>query len=75
MAKIYPEIVYDFHNSLGEFQIFESLKKLPDDWNIYYSLNWNSRSKNGRITWGEADFVIFNRQYGMLVIEVKSGGI
>lgn len=75
MAKIYPNIVNDFHNSYGEFQIFESLKKLPDDWYVYYSLNWQKRSANGRIVWGEADFVVFNKNYGILVFEVKSGGI
>ena len=75
MAKIYPNIVDDFHGSYGEFQIFESLKQLSDDWYIFHSLNWKDRSKNGRITWGEADFVIFNKMYGILVVEVKSGGI
>lgn len=75
MAKIYPEIVEDYHGSYGEFQIFESLKQLPNDWYIYHSLNWKDRSKNGRIIWGEADFVIFNKNYGILVVEVKSGGI
>lgn len=75
MAKIYPEIVEDYHGSYGEFQIFESLKQLSNDWYIYHSLNWKDRSKNGRITWGEADFVIFNKNYGILVVEVKSGGI
>ncbi len=75
MAKIYPEIEEEYHGSYGEFQIFESLKQLPNDWYIYHSLNWKDRSKNGRITWGEADFVIFNKNYGILVIEVKSGGI
>lgn len=75
MAKIYPNIVDDFHGSYGEFQIFESLKQLSDDWYIFHSLNWKDRSKNGKITWGEADFVIFNKIYGILVIEVKSGGI
>lgn len=75
MAKIYPEKEEEYHESYGEFQIFESLKQLPNDWYIYHSLNWKDRSKNGRITWGEADFVIFNKNYGILVIEVKSGGI
>lgn len=75
MARIYPNIVNDFHGSYGEFQIFESLKQLSDDWYIFHSLNWKDRNKNGRITWGEADFVIFNKIYGLLVIEVKSGGI
>ena len=49
--------------------------KISDDWYIFHSLNWKDRSKNGRITWGEADFVIFNKMYGILVVEVKSGGI
>ena len=75
MAKIFPEIAEDFHSSFGEYQIFEALKKLGDEWYIYHSLNWHERRRNGRITWGEADFVIFNRNYGILVVEVKSGGI
>lgn len=75
MANIYPEISEDFHNSLGEFKIFEALKKLSDEWNIYYSVNWHKREKNGKIRWGEADFLIFNPKKGILVIEVKSGGI
>lgn len=75
MAHFYPEISDDFHNSLGEYKIFQALKSLSNAWNIYYSLTWQKRSNNGRITWGEADFAIFNPTYGILVIEVKSGGI
>lgn len=75
MANIYPNISEDFHNSLGEFKIFEALKKLSDEWNVYYSVNWQKRDKNGKIRWGEADFLIFNPKKGILVIEVKSGGI
>lgn len=75
MAKIYPEISTDFHNSLGEFKIFEALKKMSDEWNIYYSVNWHKRENNGRVRWGEADFLIFSPKKGILVIEVKSGGI
>lgn len=75
MAKIYPEISNDFHNSLGEFKIFEALKKMSDEWNVYYSVNWHKRENNGRVRWGEADFLIFNPKKGILVIEVKSGGI
>ena len=64
MAKIFPEIIEDCHGSFGEFQIFNALKMLPDDWYVYHSLNWQERRKNGRITWGEADFVVFNKKYG-----------
>lgn len=75
MAKIYPTFTDDFHSSLGEYKIFNALKKLPDDWYILYSLNWNNKLQSGKVQWGEADFVILNRMYGLLVIEVKSGGI
>ena len=75
MAKIYPTFTDDFHSSLGEYKIFNALKKLPDDWYVLYSLNWNNKLQSGKVQWGEADFVILNRIYGFLVIEVKSGGI
>lgn len=75
MAKIYPTFTDDFHSSLGEYKIFNALKKLPDDWYVLYSLNWNNKLQSSKVQWGEADFVILNRIYGLLVIEVKSGGI
>ena len=75
MAKIYPKFVDDFHGSYGEEQIFKSLKMLNDSWTIFHSINWQKRNINGKISWGEADFVIMNKNYGILVVEVKSGGI
>ena len=75
MAKIYPKFVDDFHGSYGEEQIFKSLKALNDSWTIFHSINWQKRNINGKISWGEADFVIMNKNYGILVVEVKSGGI
>lgn len=75
MAKIYPIVPEEFNSSYGEKEIFKVLKRLPDDWNIYYSVSWQKRTRHGEITWGEADFLIFNPEYGILVIEVKSGGI
>ena len=71
MAKIFPDVEKDFHNSFGEYKIFNALKKLPDEWNIYHSINWQQRDKHGIIRWGEADFLIFNRDYGILVVEAK----
>lgn len=75
MAKIFPKFVDDFHGSYGEEQIFKSLKSLNDTWTIFHSINWQRRNINGKISWGEADFVIMNKNYGILVVEVKSGGI
>ena len=75
MAKIYPRFVDDFHGSYGEKQIFKSLEKLNDDWTVFHSINWQKRNINGKISWGEADFLIMNKNFGVLVVEVKSGGI
>lgn len=75
MAKIYPKFVDDFHGSYGEEQIFKSLKMLNDSWTIFHSINWQKRNINGKVSWGEADFVIMNKNFGILVVEVKSGGI
>lgn len=75
MANILPKISDDFNSSYGEYLIFNALKKLPDDWNIYHSVNWQKKDQYGIVRWGEADFLIFNPLYGVLVAEVKSGGI
>ena len=75
MSHIYPKVIDDYHNSWGEKEILLALKNLSDEWHIFYSVNWNSRNRYGNIVWGEADFVILHEKYGILVIEVKSGGI
>ena len=76
MARIIPNIIdYDeFNNSVGERRIYEALKTLPDDYIVFYSVDWQ-REYNTSIIFGESDFTIFNPNRGMLVIEVKSGGI
>lgn len=43
MANIFPEMSDEFNNSYGEYLIFNALKKLQDDWNIYYSVNWQKK--------------------------------
>lgn len=66
----------------GEKRLFELLKRLSDDYLVFHSLNWlqiENRRKNHR-GWlqkdeGEADFVIFHKELGMLVLEVKDGAI
>ena len=75
MARIYPKIETDFHNSFGERQVFEAFKKLPDDWYVFHSVKWAERRRAGNLTWGEADFVILNQHFGILILEIKSGKI
>lgn len=76
MAKIIPEKVYYFNTSYGEKMVYESLQKLSDEYTVFYSVLWQQKErKNNKIVWGESDFTIFHPQKGILVIEVKSGGI
>lgn len=76
MAKMIPVIEDDFNNSFGERQVFEALRDgLPNEYNVFHSFRWNKSTQNGRVEWGEADFTIFHPDKGILVIEVKSGGI
>lgn len=76
MAKMIPEKVIYFNTSYGEKKVYESLKKLPDEYTVFYSVAWQQKDrKKQNVTWGESDFTILHPQKGILVIEVKSGGI
>lgn len=76
MAKIIPEKVMYFNASYGEKKVYESLKKLPDDYTVFYSVAWQYKDRiRQNVTWGESDFTILHPNKGILVIEVKSGGI
>ena len=65
----------DFNDSVGEERIYQALTELPDDYYVFHSVRWNKRHVNGRVQWGENDFVIYHPKRGILVMEVKSGGI
>ncbi len=48
---------------------------LPADWLVLFSVPWVSTTIGGRPHDGEADFVVLVPGSGMLVIEVKGGGV
>lgn len=73
MAVFIPSVKPDdFNNSYGERQVYEALRTLDDRHTVFYSLEWVG---SGTSTLGEADFVVAHPDKGILVIEVKSGGI
>jgi hypothetical protein len=80
MAVLYPDNPSDFNNSEGERAVFEALRELSDRYSVFYSVAWlNPRSRrtnefHSRLQ-GEADFLLVDPNRGLLVIEVKSGGI
>lgn len=70
MATMIPNTLFDT-NSEGEKRIFEALRYLPDSYRVIHSLRWiNSRRSRSQ---GEADFVIYHPDKGIMVIEVKAG--
>lgn len=78
MAKLYPEhlpesIINDPKRQ-AERQVFDRLSQLSSSFVVFYSVAWQSR-KDGRARDGEADFVISHPDYGILVMEVKGGGV
>ena len=75
MAQMIPETMEEDNNSYGERQVFEALKKLPDEYTVFHSLRWNDRNIKKTVVYGESDFTIFHPRKGIIVIEVKSGGI
>lgn len=78
MAKIYPEHLPESARTdpkrQAERRVYDCLSSLDNSFVIFYSVAWQSR-KDGRARDGEADFVIAHPDLGILVIEVKGGGI
>lgn len=64
----------DFNNSTGEEELYNEFLNLSDDFIIFHSLDWMSKNNN-HLQFGEADFIIFNKNYGVISLEVKHGGI
>lgn len=52
----------------------DALKKLGPEWTIIHHVTWQSQ-RDGRQGDGEADFLVFHPKLGLLIIEVKGGGI
>lgn len=77
MAKMIPENQTrdDFNDSLGEARVYEALSTLPERYLVFHSVKWNQKRVNGKVQWGESDFLVYDPTRGILVIEVKSGGI
>ncbi len=79
MAKIYPErLPQSITEDLGrraEIYFYNRLKDLPEKYRVFYSVHWLGHKPYTGINEGEADFVIAHPDKGVLVLEVKGGGI
>ena len=67
-----PDNPKDFDPRSKEDIMFESLKKLPDDYYVFHSFRI-TQITNNVIRENEIDFLIFNKNKGILCIEAKAG--
>ncbi len=58
----------------SELKVYSALKSLDDGWHILHSIAWLG-ARGSRISDGEADFVLLHEDHGVIVVEVKGGGV
>lgn len=76
MAKMFPSIINPDVVSQAEKTLYNLFSShLPDDYMVFHSVAWQSRSEIHGARDGEADFVIVHPRLGILVLEVKGGTI
>src|SRR3972149_10616606 len=77
MAKIYPDHPLGDTKSNAERKVFYALKDLlPDDYVVLHSVPiYHRTSEKDRLASGELDFLVAHPSMGVIVIEVKGGGI
>lgn len=79
MARIFPErppqSILDDPSRSAELKVFLALKTLPEKYIVFYSLHWQAQHEDYGVNEGEADFIIAHPEKGVIVLEVKGGGI
>jgi hypothetical protein len=79
MARIYPELTEAMLLELpsrAEASVYRCLRdSLDDTYIVIHGKSFVAPRKDGGHKDGEADFVIFSAKQGLLIIEVKGGGI
>jgi hypothetical protein len=77
MAIMIPDVSPDEIVHGSEKDVYVALRdQLPDTYRVVHSLPWlrpNRDAADKPLREGEADFVIFHPDYGLLVLEVKGG--
>lgn len=79
MARIRPTLTDDQLRQLpsaAEAAFYRACRdQLPAEFLVLHSLDWVALGTSGRPRDGEADFVVFHPNAGLLAIEVKGGGV
>ena len=75
MAQVYPQKEDLTDVPYSELRVYELLEKLPDTFYVFHSVQWVKKGNKWKSTWKENDFLILNKSFGALVLEVKGGDI
>jgi len=79
LAKIFPELLPENIKSdpkrNAEINVYQAFQKLDDDYRVFYSASWQQRKIDQAAVDGEADFIVAHPKMGVIVFEVKGGGI
>src|SRR5688572_8919706 len=79
MARLLPDLsdadLREVKSSAERRFYLASRSQLPADWSVLFSTPWIGTTLTGRRYDGEADFVLLVPNLGLLVVEVKGGGI
>lgn len=74
MAIMIPNKPHSFTPSSLEGVMFDALEKLPDEYYIFHSLKISTVVEN-TFHESETDFVVFNKNLGILCLEAKAGQV
>lgn len=81
LARFYPELIHESRRTnpklRGEVRFYDLLgEQLPAGWVVFYGVGWLGRRwRTGELHDGESDFILAHPTYGVLVVELKGGGI
>lgn len=73
MAYMYPRIREKISAPTAEQLVYDELQKLPNEYTVFHSVQWVRKNLNRNFTWYENDYLIFHKEYGILLLEVKGG--
>ncbi len=79
MATMYPQHLPSSVKSAAEQRLFHALRtSLPDEYVVLWSIDWTvirPQNRGGGTQESEVDFLILHPDKGILVLEVKGGGV
>lgn len=76
MATIYPTPISPDTESNAERKLYVAFRKqLDDSYTVFHSIRWISRNPKRHKPVSEVDFVIAHPEKGVLLLEVKGGGV